>query len=151
MSSFSQSVALDTWNAPLATLSKTFRKNSYLFRSKTENFHTIILASEKILSLFLWTHRLQFWKSCFTVLLKVQVFFSPKSAIDRKTVFQCEFLPVFLLYARILVFWHTWLKKFAKQQRNCSISKNDTKNNKTFSKEKSFFLKLFLWKRCILL
>ena len=44
------------------------------FCSKTENFHTINLAQEKILNLFLWTRRLRFWESCLTVLLKVHVF-----------------------------------------------------------------------------
>ena len=58
--------------------------------------------------------------------------------------------PSFFSLRTYIGFWHTWLKKFAKQQRNCSISKNDTKNNKTFSREKSLFLKYFLWKRDIL-
>ena len=61
------------------------------FRSKKENFHTITLASEEVLNLFLWTRRLQFWKSCFTVLLKVQVFSAQSAKLIKKQFLNVSF------------------------------------------------------------
>ena len=58
------------------------------FCSKTKNFHTINLAQEKILNLFLWTRRLRFWESCLTVLLKVHVFSAQYQNCLKKTSFR---------------------------------------------------------------
>ena len=94
LSSFSQSVYLDTWNAPWQPWVK-FLARSRSYRSKTENFHTLTVASEKFLKLFICTRSPQFWKSYFTVLLKAQVFFCTKSEIDRITVFLLLVSPSF--------------------------------------------------------
>ena len=78
------------------------------------------------------------WKSKFC-LLKVQ-------NCLKKTNLQ-GYISHFFLSAQWLVVWHTWLNSFAKRQRNYWNSKIDNRKRKLFSKEKSFFIKIFLWKR----
>ena len=65
-------------------------------------------------------------------------FFCSKSEIDRITVSQSYFLPISFLYARKLVFWHTWLRKLAKRQVIAQSSKMIPKRRKLFRKINHF-------------
>ena len=69
----------------------------------------------------------------------------------KKTIFQRLISPIFFLSSRWLAVWHTWLKKFAKRQRNHSNLKIDNRKMKLFRTRIIFFLKKFLWKREFLL
>ena len=67
--------------------------NVQLFRSMTESALTNIFASrKKNLKVFLWAHSWQFWSSCLTFLLKVQVFSAQSpELINKKQFFNADY------------------------------------------------------------
>ena len=139
---FSQSVALDTWNAPLTTLRNQFRRKTDVFVQWPKTFIQIVLLPE---ILWKWSsaqvgygfenNALLFcWKSKF-FLLKDQNWL-------KKQIFHVNFT-IFFLSARWSVVWHTWLNNFAKRQRNHSNSKDDNRKRKLFRKRNLFSSKYF--------
>ena len=113
---FFQSVALNTWNAPLTTLRKRFRGKSDVSVQWPKTFIQIFLFPEKFLKMANCTGRLPFSDSCLTVLLKNQVFFLKVQNWLIKQFFQVNF-PILFLSACWSVVWHTWLKHFAKKDK----------------------------------
>ena len=113
---FFQSVALNTWNAPLTTLRKRFRGKSDVSVQWPKTFIQIFLFPEKYLKMVNCTGRLPFSDSCLTVLLKNQVFFLKVQNWLIKHFFKVNF-PNFVLSARWSVVWHTWLKNFAQKTK----------------------------------
>ena len=140
LSTFSESVELDTWNAPLKTLRNPFRRKSDVSVQWPKTFIQVFLLPDKNLKLFICTRRLRFWEIWLNIMLKVQVFLlkTQNCFWKKKTKFSKVNFPNFVLSARWSVVWHTWLKKSAKRQRNHSNSKNDNRKIKLFRKRNHF-------------
>ena len=103
---------------------RSFSPENRCFRSKTENFSSNSFASiTKILKMVICTGRLRFWKSCLTVLLKVQVFSDQIPKLFRENNFSRLIFPFISLCTMICGLVHLTKQLCKKTKKSLKLQK----------------------------